>query len=94
MGRTAAEQQSTPFPAPQHIELTQPTTTEDGHTATTRNEQSHPAPQQKQQTEPKQPTSLEEAVRLRAYELYLERGAIPGDEVRDWLQAERELLTN
>ena len=36
----------------------------------------------------------EDAVRLRAYELYLERGAIPGDDVRDWLQAERELLTN
>ncbi len=41
-----------------------------------------------------QPTSIEDAVRLRAYELYLERGAIPGDEVRDWLQAECELLTN
>jgi hypothetical protein len=94
MGRTAARQERTPFPAPQHVEPTQPATTEHGHTATTQTQdaQSVPAPQQK--TEPKQPTSLEEAVRLRAYELYLERGAIPGDEVRDWLQAERELLTN
>ena len=33
-------------------------------------------------------------MRLRAYEIYLERGAIPGDEVRDWIQAERELLAD
>ena len=47
-----------------------------------------------QKVEPKQPTITENEVRLRAYELYLERGAIPGDEVRDWLQAERELLAD
>jgi len=34
--------------------------------------------------------SLEE-IRLRAYEIYLERGGIPGNELDDWLQAEREL---
>jgi Protein of unknown function (DUF2934) len=30
-------------------------------------------------------------IRQRAYEIYLARGAAPGDEVEDWLQAEREL---
>ena len=33
----------------------------------------------------------EEEIRQRAYEIYLARGAAPGDEVEDWLQAEREL---
>lgn len=33
----------------------------------------------------------EEAVRTRAYYLYLERGAVPGRELDDWLQAEREV---
>ena len=31
-----------------------------------------------------------EWIRRRAYELYLERGDAPGDELNDWLQAERE----
>ena len=35
------------------------------------------------------PTSEEIAVR--AYELYIERGATPGQDVDDWLQAEAEL---
>ncbi len=91
MGRTTARQQPTPFLAPQNVELKQPITTEDGQTANTQHENSFPAAQK---LEPKRPTTIEEEVRLRAYELYLERGAIPGDEVRDWLQAERELLTN
>jgi hypothetical protein len=30
-------------------------------------------------------------IALRAYHIYLERGATPGDPMRDWLQAEREL---
>jgi hypothetical protein len=29
-------------------------------------------------------------VRRRAYEIYLERGGVPGQELEDWLQAERE----
>ena len=33
-----------------------------------------------------------EQIRLRAYELYLSRGATHGDEVEDWLNAERELM--
>jgi hypothetical protein len=32
-----------------------------------------------------------EEIRLRAYEIYLERGGFPGNELDDWLQAERAL---
>jgi len=32
-----------------------------------------------------------EQIRLRAYEIHLERGGLPGNELDDWLQAEREL---
>jgi hypothetical protein len=35
--------------------------------------------------------SIDEQIRLRAYELYVERGAQPNDDLRDWLQAEREV---
>ena len=59
----------------------------------------------KQSTEPRQPGVVEQRDRLpraatdqeirrRAYEIYLERGAQPGHELEDWLQAERELKTN
>ena len=34
---------------------------------------------------------IEEQIRQRAYELYLERGEQPGSEIEDWLQAEVEL---
>jgi len=30
-------------------------------------------------------------IAARAYEIYLERGATPGDPLQDWLRAEREL---
>ena len=32
-----------------------------------------------------------EEIRLRAYEIYLERGEQPGCDLDDWFQAEREL---
>jgi Protein of unknown function (DUF2934) len=32
-----------------------------------------------------------EEIRLRAYEIHLQRGGFPGNELDDWLQAEREL---
>jgi NADPH:quinone reductase-like Zn-dependent oxidoreductase len=35
--------------------------------------------------------SREDEIRTRAYEIYLARGAEPGRELEDWLQAEREL---
>lgn len=36
-------------------------------------------------------SSLEERVRQRAYELYVERGNESGSELDDWLQAEEEI---
>ena len=38
------------------------------------------------------PSDLEAAIRLRAYELYAQRGYLEGFEKEDWLQAEREVL--
>jgi hypothetical protein len=32
-----------------------------------------------------------DAIAKRAYELYLQRGSVPGYELEDWLQAEAEL---
>ena len=40
---------------------------------------------------PARPTPNHEQIRGRAYEIYLERGDLPGDELDDWLRAEREL---
>jgi hypothetical protein len=34
-----------------------------------------------------------EQIRNRAYEIYVSRGDAPGDELQDWLFAERELLS-
>jgi Protein of unknown function (DUF2934) len=36
-------------------------------------------------------STREQEIRNRAYEIYLQRGAQPGHEVEDWLQAEREI---
>jgi hypothetical protein len=47
-----------------------------------------------QKVELRQPTITEDDVRRRAYELYLKRVTNSGDEVGDWLQAERELQAN
>lgn len=33
-----------------------------------------------------------EEIALRAYEIYLERGAAPGDALQDWTRAERDLM--
>jgi hypothetical protein len=34
-----------------------------------------------------------EQIRNRAYEIYVSRGDAPGDELQDWLLAERELAS-
>jgi hypothetical protein len=47
-----------------------------------------------QKVQVKQATVTEDDVRRRAYEFYLKRGANQGDEVGDWLKAERELRAN
>jgi len=36
-------------------------------------------------------SSLNDAIARRAYELYLQRGSVPGHELDDWLEAEAEL---
>jgi hypothetical protein len=38
------------------------------------------------------PVDLEAKIRERAYQLYQERGSVPGFEHEDWLRAEREVL--
>jgi hypothetical protein len=38
------------------------------------------------------PAPTHEQIALRAYEIYVKRDASRGDEVQDWLAAERELL--
>jgi DUF2934 family protein len=52
-------------------------------------ETSSPAPR-KPRTAKSRPTP--EQIQLRAYEIYLERCGAPGNEMEDWVQAERELL--
>lgn len=34
----------------------------------------------------------QEAIRLRAYQIWRENGCMPGRELENWLQAERELI--
>jgi len=48
---------------------------------------------QVRKTSPANPTpiDLESQIRLRAYELYQERGCSAGNEKEDWFQAEREI---
>ena len=41
---------------------------------------------------PKSVSNAEEKIRLRAYELYEQRGMIDGHALDDWLQAEGEIL--
>jgi len=38
-------------------------------------------------------STREQEIRNRAYDIYLQRGAQPGNEVEDWLQAEHEIIT-
>ena len=44
--------------------------------------------------EPSLHSSREQEIRIRAYEIYLQRRGESGHELEDWLQAERELATN
>ena len=59
--------------------------------ATTRQRTPLPATQK---VKLKQTAITESDLRLRAYEIYLKRGPNPGNEMGDWLQAERELKAN
>jgi DUF2934 family protein len=40
------------------------------------------------------PVELQERIRLRAYELYEQRGRVDGFAEEDWAQAEREVLAH
>ena len=51
-------------------------------------EATQPAPSQETVTEA---VPLEERIRVRAYEIYLQREGTGGDEVDDWLRAESEI---
>lgn len=48
----------------------------------------------KREARPGPRAATEADVRERAYQLFLARGAEPGRELEDWLQAERELKGN
>ena len=40
------------------------------------------------------PIDLQVLIQRRAYELYEQRGRMPGHEIEDWYQAEREVLAS
>jgi Protein of unknown function (DUF2934) len=46
------------------------------------------------QIPPKRTPPIEDAIRVRAYQIYIERGRVPGRDLDDWLQAEREIKSN
>lgn len=65
-----------------------------GNGTTTRNQVAtmpSPKPVEVRKTAPS--VNLEEQIRVRAYQLYEERGYTPGHQEEDWLVAEREILT-
>jgi hypothetical protein len=43
-------------------------------------------------TELEQDPSVKDHIRMRAYEIWLQRGAQDGSDLEDWLQAEEEVL--
>jgi len=51
------------------------------------------SPQEKKSHTAKSTPSSGE-IALRAYHIFLERGATPGNEIEDWVRAERELIAN
>ena len=51
-----------------------------------------PAPKPFEVKKNKPTVDLEEEIRVRAYQLYEERGYTPGHEDEDWLVAEQEIL--
>jgi Protein of unknown function (DUF2934) len=50
----------------------------------------NPTEKDRPQTIPGAPTR--EEIELRAYQIYIERGGAHGQDVEDWLQAEREFV--
>jgi hypothetical protein len=64
-----------------------------GTTASRKQVATMPAPKPFEVKKAAPATNLEEQIRIRAYQLYEERGYTPGHENEDWLVAEREILT-
>ncbi len=44
-------------------------------------------------TNPPATAPTEERIRQRAHEIYLQRGDTPGSELDDWLEAERQIMS-
>jgi len=61
-------------------------------TEPSQNKQCEAAPSEEARLQPAATPSHEE-IRRRAYEIHVERGGVHGQDVDDWLQAERELKT-
>lgn len=89
MGRIATQRQRSSLSTMPNIEVKKPTITQENGTT---GMQERTPPPANQEVEPIRPTITEDAIRQRAYEIYSRRDGTPGDEVSDWLQAERELL--
>ena len=49
-------------------------------------------PTEKSQPQTVPGASIREEIELRAYQIYIERGRAHGEDVEDWLRAERELV--
>jgi hypothetical protein len=62
--------------------------------STTRSKKAATTSAQESTTLPKQQASYEEAIRLRAYQLYEERGRTHGLDKEDWLRAEGEVVSS
>ena len=58
----------------------------------TRDESARRGESREMQTAPGGGSADQEQIRMRAYELYRERGGKVGDDMADWLRAEREYL--
>ena len=66
-------------------------TTENGTRRTRKGASIQPPTILEPRRDPVPVNNLEDEIRLRAYELYLERGETPGHESEDWLIAEQEV---
>lgn len=55
-------------------------------------EKKEAAPPQKQDVAAPSQASIEEKIRVRAYQLYESRNGAPGDAESDWYQAEAEIM--
>ena len=86
---TARPQHAPPIAPTSNIELETPVITQGDNASTSEQRFALSS-----QGERRQPVATEDDLRRRAYEIYLRRGDNPGNEVDDWLKAERELLAD